>query len=197
MARLQFPATQRNRVPILEVLRGRVPEGADVLEIGCGSGEHAAFFAENLPIRSWLPTDLDPAHIASAAAWAVGLPQVRAPVLLDVTVEHWPVGQVDVVFSANMIHIAPWQASVGLLRGAGRILRPGGLLMLYGPFQDDGVHNAPSNEAFDADLRRRNPDWGVRDLAVLRRIAGEQGLRGEEEVAMPANNRVVVFRRSL
>ncbi len=195
MARLQFPATQRNRLPILEQLKGRVPEGAEVLEIGCGSGEHAAFFAENLPIKSWLPTDLDPAHIASAAAWAVELPQVRAPLLLDVTTEDWPVEVVDIVFSANMIHIAPWQASLGLLRGAGRVLRPGGRLILYGPFQDNGVHNAPSNEAFDADLRRRNPDWGVRDLAVLRRIAAEHGLWGEEEVAMPANNRVVVFRR--
>ncbi len=195
MARLQFPATQRNRIPILEVLKGRVAEGAEVLEIGCGSGEHAAFFAENLPIRSWLPTDLDPAHIASAAAWAAELPQVQRPTLLDVTVGVWPVEQVDVVFSANMIHIAPWEASLGLLRGAGRVLRSGGLLILYGPFQDNGVHNSPSNEAFDADLRRRNPEWGVRDLSVLRRIAAEHGLRGEEEVAMPANNRVVVFRR--
>jgi SAM-dependent methyltransferase len=195
LARLQFPATQRNRIPILEVLKGRVAEGAEVLEIGCGSGEHAAFFAEQLPIRSWLPTDLDPAHIASAAAWCAGLPQVQTPKLLDVTTDEWPVEQVDVVFSANMIHIAPWEASLGLLRGAGRILRAGGLLILYGPFQESGVHNSPSNEAFDADLRRRDPSWGVRDLAVLRRIAAEHGLRGEEEVAMPANNRVVVFRR--
>lgn len=191
------PAAERNRVPILEVLRRHVPERARVLEVASGPGQHAAFFAAALPRTRWLPSEADPSAFASIAAWAEfeGASNVDEAVLLDVAAERWPVGVLDIVYCANMIHIAPWSCCTGLLRGAGRHLEPGGLLILYGPFKLDGHHTSPSNVAFDRSLRAQDPRWGVRDLREVEAQASGQGFRFIEKVDMPANNLVVVFRR--
>ena len=191
------PAAERNRAPILEVLRRHVPERARVLEVASGTGQHAAFFAAALPQTRWLPSEADPAALASISGWVEfeGASNVDEPVLLDVAAEHWPVGVLDAVYCANMIHIAPWSCCTDLLRGAGRHLEPGGLLILYGPFKLDGRHTSPSNVAFDRSLRAQDPRWGVRDLREVEAQASGQGLRFIETVDMPANNLVVVFRR--
>ena len=169
---------------------------ASVLEIACGSGEHAAYFAEQLPRVRWLPTDPDPAHLASTDAWQkhTKLPNLRPAQLLDVCTGPWPDETFDAIFCANMIHIAPWEAALALLGQAAAHLHPQGLLFLYGPFKLDGAHTAPSNEAFDASLRARDPRWGVRDRADVVRAA--EGLHLTESVAMPSNNFTLVFRRS-
>ena len=194
--RLYFPATQRNRDPILEVLRPRMSHSASVLEIACGSGEHAAYFAAQLPLVRWLPTDPDPAHITSTDAWQKheNLPNLRPAQLLDVCKGPWPDETFDAIFCANMIHIAPWEAAIALLGKASAHLKPEGRLFLYGPFKLDGVHTAPSNEAFDASLRARDPRWGVRDRADVVRAA--KGLQLTECVAMPSNNFSLVFQHA-
>jgi SAM-dependent methyltransferase len=191
------PATARNRTPILEVLRQVLPATGTVLEIASGTGEHAAFFAAALPTLIWQPSDLDPDALASIEAWRaeVSLANLLAPLRLDAQSDAWPVDAVDAVFSANMIHIAPWSAAEGLLRGAGRHLVAGGLLILYGPFHVGGAPTAPSNASFDADLRARNPTWGVRDLEAVVAAAREQRLEFEQRIDMPANNLMLVFRR--
>ncbi len=190
-------ATARNREPILEVLRRVLPASGTVLEIASGTGEHAVHFARALPAIEWQPSDADDAALASIAAWREheSLPNLRAPVRIDVTAEAWPVDVVDAVFCANMIHIAPWECCVGLARGVGRCLRSGGVLVLYGPFRVDGEHTAPSNERFDADLRARDPSWGVRDVADVVAQAQANGLHLRERIAMPANNFVLLFDR--
>ena len=197
MPKQHAPATQRNREPILEVLDRVLPEQGLVLEIASGSGEHATYFALRLPGVIWQPTDADPAALASIDAWTAELAatNVRPPVLLDVCAATWPVSSADAIFCANMIHIAPWEATVGLFRGAGTILPAGGLLVLYGPFMIDHRHTAPSNAAFDETLRARNPAWGVRDLGDVTEVARANGLQLLEQVAMPANNLTVVFER--
>jgi hypothetical protein len=156
------------------------------------------WFAEQMPDLVWQPSDVDEGALASIAAWIAhtGVGNVRAPLRLDVTEEPWPVDKVEAMFNANMIHIAPEDACHGLLRGAGRTLVPGGVLVVYGPFRIGGAHTAPSNAAFDADLRQRDPRWGVRDLETVVALAQANGLRFEERVAMPANNQTLVFRRS-
>ncbi|MCC6902284.1 MAG: DUF938 domain-containing protein [Polyangiaceae bacterium] len=196
-ARRFAPATERNREPILEVLRRFLRPEARVLEIAAGSGEHACFFAARLPVAEWQPTDPDADSRASIDAWRahVRLDQVRPALALDVTAEPWPVTRTDAVVCINMIHISPWAATLGLMRGATRVLEPGGVLFLYGPYRRSGAHTAPSNEAFDASLRARDPSWGVRDLEAVTRAAEDAGLVSEEVVAMPANNFAVVFRR--
>jgi SAM-dependent methyltransferase len=195
--RRHAPATLRNRAPILEVLHRALPETGLVLEIASGSGEHAVAFAAALPRIAWQPTDRDPRALASIAAHAADadLPNLRAPLRLDVEAPTWPVDGAAAVVCCNMIHIAPWSACAGLLAGAARTLVPGGLLYLYGPFQRDGRHTADSNRAFDEDLRRRNPAWGVRDLGEVTALAEANGLRRMEIVEMPANNLSVLFRR--
>lgn len=200
-ARAHAPATARNREPILAVLTELLPaaEGPQrVLEIASGTGEHAAFFAARLPHLAWQPSDADAAALASIAAWREStgpLDNLAAPIRLDVMAA-WPEGlAVDVVFSANMIHIAPWEACLGLFRGASEVLAPGGALVLYGPFAEGGRHTAPSNEAFDASLRARDSRWGVRDLDDVRRVAEAAGFRLEARHEMPANNLTLVFRR--
>jgi SAM-dependent methyltransferase len=192
------PAAERNREPILGVLRRVLPERGSVLEIASGSGQHVAHFAAALPELEFQPSDRDDQDFASITAWCAqaGARNVRAPIVLDVTSDPWPatVGTVDAIFNANMIHIAPWEACLGLLRGAGAHLAPHGVLVTYGPYKIDGRHTAPSNEAFDADLRARDPSWGVRDLGDVARIAEQHGFAVAERVAMPANNFMIVFR---
>ena len=197
MAKGDAPATHRNREPIFAVLQRWLTAPAKVLEIASGTGQHAVFFAERLPFVAWQPTDVDPEGLASISAWVEesDLENVAMPIELDVRAEQWPVENFDAVFNANMIHIAPWEVALGLFSGAARALRTGGLLFLYGPFKGAGEHTAASNAAFDADLRRRDPRWGIRELEVVEAAAKEAGLSRVEHVEMPANNRMLVFRR--
>ena len=188
------PATARNRDAILAVLRRVLPQTGLLLEIASGTGEHAACFAPHFPGLTLQPTDLDSANRASIDAWARGIPNIRPAITLDSAAD-WPDFAAHAVLCCNMIHIAPWKAAIGLLRGAWRVLGEGGLLLLYGPFRRDGQHTAPSNAAFDADLRARNPEWGVRDLESVATLAAASGFATPEIVAMPANNLVVIFRR--
>lgn len=193
------PSTARNREPILEVLRRWLPEQGLVLEIASGAGEHAAFNAAALPGLTWQPTDLDEGALESIAAWQThaGLANLRPPLRLDASApDAWPVGRADAVVSINMVHISPWAATEGLMAGAGRVLAPGGVLILYGPYLEDGVETAPSNLAFDADLKRRNPAWGLRRVEDVAALAGTHGLTLAERVAMPANNLTLVFRKT-
>ena len=195
--RLYAPAVARNREPILAVLRRVLPSSGLVLEVASGSGEHARFFAAALPQLTWQPSDSDPRARASIAAFrdAGAPPNLLPPVALDASAAEWPVAGAAAVMCINMIHIAPWSACAGLMAGAARVLTSGGVLYLYGPYKEDGRHTAPSNAAFDADLRARDPRWGVRDLGEVIALASRHGFAHRETVAMPANNRSVVFRR--
>jgi len=196
--RLYFPHVARNRGPILEVLRRVLPRQGLVLEIASGGGEHAAYFASNLPGLLWQPTDANSEMFESIAAHRAeaGVANLLVPLHLDVTSEQWPIERADAMVCCNMIHIAPWAATEGLIAGAGRTLARGGLLYLYGPYKVDGRHTAPSNEDFDASLRARNPLWGVRDLTEVSRLAERHGFALSETVPMPANNLSVIFRRA-
>ena len=191
------PAVARNRDPILAVLRRVLPARGLVLEIASGTGEHAVHFAAGLPGVIWQPTDPDAVALRSIAAWreTARLPNVLGPIQLDVTAPTWPVQQADAMVCINMIHISPWRAAEALMSGAERVLASGGVLFLYGPYKEGGVHTASSNEAFDISLRARNPAWGVRDLEDVKALAARQGLEFVERIAMPANNLSVVFRR--
>ncbi len=195
--RLDYPATRRNREPILEVLTRVLPSSGCVLEIASGSGQHHVFFAGSLPGLQWQPTDLDPAGLASIEAWQAssGLDNVLPPLRLDV-LEPWPVQRAEAVFCANMVHISPWACTLGLLDGAASVLGEGGRLVLYGPYKIGGEHTAPSNESFDRSLRSRDSSWGVRDLEELVEQAAGRGLVFVERVAMPANNLILVFERA-
>ena len=196
-ARASSPAADRNKAPILEVLRRVLPPRAAVLEIAAGTGQHAAHFAAAMPGWRWQPTDGDPRALASIDAWCAGLDNVLPALALDVLAAHWPVPEAafDAVYCANMIHISPWASCAALMRGAARHLRPGGLLVTYGPYLVDGEPVAPGNLAFDADLRARDPAWGLRRLADVAGEAAATGLRLRERVAMPANNLTLVFAR--
>jgi len=187
----------RNREPILAVLKRLLPARALVLEIAGGSGEHAAFFAKSLPSVSWLPTDVDAKALASIAAFRAeaGLPNLLAPVRLDVASQSWPVKRLNAVVCSNLTHISPWAASEGLMAGAGRTLRAGGILYLYGPYKIDGRHTARSNQEFDAWLHEQNAQWGIRDLGEMRELAARHGLTLAETVPMPANNLSIILRR--
>jgi SAM-dependent methyltransferase len=191
-------AAGRNREPILAVLREVLPRDGTVLEIASGTGEHAVHFARALPGLLWQPTDRDERAIASIEAHraAAGLGNLLAPVRLDAEQEDWPVKSTDAVVSINMVHISPWRATEGLMKGAERVLRHGGILYLYGPYREGGVHTAPSNEAFDRDLRARNPEWGIRDIGEVTELANRHHLALVARIPMPANNLSLVFRRS-
>lgn len=193
------PSTARNRGPILEVLKTVLPAHGEVLEIAGGSGEHAAFFAAALPGLTWWPTDPDPEALASISAWrdVAGLANLAPPRPLDAArPESWPDGRYDAVVNINMLHITPWPTAAGLMAGAGRVLRTGGILFLYGPFIETGVPTAPSNAAFDLDLRRRDPAWGLRRLDAVTVLAAAQGLTLDRRTAMPANNLALVYRKT-
>ncbi|MEO5845667.1 MAG: DUF938 domain-containing protein [Caldimonas sp.] len=196
--RRQSPAAERNRGPILEVLQRLLPARGDALEIASGTGQHAAHFAAALPGWSWQPSDAEPAALASIDAWCSGLANVRPALRLDVLEAPWPGldERIDAILCANMLHISPWSTCGALMRGAARHLAPHGLLVLYGPFLVAGEATAPSNVAFDADLRARDPAWGLRRLADVAREARSAGLRVREREAMPANNLLLVLTRA-
>jgi SAM-dependent methyltransferase len=194
---VRAPAAERNKQPILEVLRRWLPAQGTVLEIASGTGQHVAHFAKATPTLFWQPTEMDGERHESILAWieAEQLVNVRPPVALDVTRHPWPVDRADAVVCINMIHISPWRATLDLIAGSARVLREGGILFLYGPYRRFGAHTAPSNADFDADLRRRNPQWGVRDLEAVADIARTNGFLFGEAVPMPANNFSVIFRK--
>ena len=191
------PAVARNRDPILAVLRRVLPAQGTVLEIASGSGEHAAYFAAALPHLFWQPAEIDPDALASISAHraAAEAPNLLHPIELNAAAPDWPATRADAIVSINMIHIAPWAAAAGLMAGAARLLAAGGVLYLYGPFMEDGRHTAQSNASFDASLRARNPEWGLRDTVDVRNLAEHSGFDFVERVAMPANNLSLVFRR--
>jgi SAM-dependent methyltransferase len=194
---LNAPAAERNKEPILAVLRRVLPETGLVLEIASGTGQHIVHFARELPGLKWQPSDPDPEMHGSIKAWIVrtGLRNVRDPLTLEVCSAAWP-SHADAVLCINMIHIAPWTATAGLMSGASRLLRKAGLLYLYGPYRRYGQHTSASNEAFDRDLRLRNPEWGVRDLESVAEVAANWHFALEDVVEMPANNLSVIFRRA-
>lgn len=196
-ARRSAPAALRNRGPILEVLRPWLPPTGLVLEIASGTGEHAAFFAEHLPELEWQPSDVHPDALSSIAAWreAAGLTNLRAPIALDAAADEWPIDGADAILSINMVHISPWASALGLLAGAERLLSPGAPLILYGPWISDEAPTAPSNRAFDADLKRRNPQWGLRKVEEFAAAARQRGLDLVETRPMPANNLMLLLRR--
>jgi SAM-dependent methyltransferase len=218
--RRSAPAALRNREPIAEVLGDWLPPSGLVLEIASGTGEHVVHFAERFPALEWQPSDIHPGALASIAAVReeTGLPNVRAPIAIDAASAEWPIdradavlsikidsdscddpksaqkGGFDVVLNLNMVHISPWSAALGLLDGAARVLKRGGALILYGPWLQAGVETAPSNLAFDQQLRERDPDWGLRRVEDFDAAASERGFALEKTHAMPANNLMLLFR---
>jgi len=191
------PAAERNKAPILAVLERVLPARAAVLEIASGTGQHAAHFAAAQPGWDWQPSDVDARSLAAIAAHAGGVANVRPALPLDVLAVPWPaaIGRFDAVYCANMIHIASWATCGALMHGAARHLVDGGVLLLYGPYLVDGEATAPSNLAFDLDLRRRDASWGLRRLAAVVDEAARAGLAFEDRIGMPANNFMLVFRR--
>ncbi len=196
-ARRYAPSVARNKDAIAAVLARYLPSSGLVLEIASGSGEHAVHFASSFPALVFQPTDPSEEARASIAAWRqeAALPNMRAPLALDVTAAPWPINHADAVTCINMIHIAPWEATLGLVAGAARIIPPGGLLFLYGPYKRAGQHTAPSNADFDASLRERDARWGVRDLETVAAEATAMGFAAPMIEAMPANNLSLIFRR--
>jgi Protein of unknown function (DUF938) len=193
--RLYAPATERNREAILSVLKSILPMQGKVLEIASGTGEHITFWAPYFPNITWQPSDPDPMHLASIEGWIAQLPaaNILPPIQIDVTNQTWSIDSVEVILCVNMIHIAPWEACLGLLQGAQSLLSKGGLLYLYGPFKQQGKHTAPSNETFDLSLRAQDPSWGVRDLEAVIDSAQKHDLHAQQVIPMPANNLSVVF----
>ncbi|MCM2346520.1 MAG: class I SAM-dependent methyltransferase [Acidovorax soli] len=201
-ARAHSPAAERNSGPILAVLQALLPQQGAALEIASGTGQHAACFGAALPRWTWQPTDATPQGFASIAAWCADAPNVRAPLLLNVLTDGWPgTGPVfaapfDLIYCANMLHIAPWACCAGLMQGAARHLAPTGQLVTYGPYLEDGVPIAPGNLAFDASLRAQNPAWGIRALGDVARQAQHAGLHLAARHALPANNLLLVWQRT-
>ncbi|MEL0162889.1 MAG: DUF938 domain-containing protein [Halieaceae bacterium] len=198
------PATDRNREPLLSVLRAHLPGTGTVLEVASGTGQHAVFFAPQLTPRLWLATDCSSANVASIASWCADMPSpnLLEPQRLDVLDDNWPVEQcalpepLSAVVNINMIHIAPWACCVALFRGAARILNVGGVVLLYGPFKQKNVRIAPSNEAFDQQLKAQDPQWGIRELEAVVAVANQAGFECRDVISMPANNLSVVFHRA-
>jgi hypothetical protein len=191
------PATVRNRDFILDVLRDVLPTTGVILEIASGSGEHVVHFAKCFPRLVFQPSDPDPDARFSIAAWtkAAGVLNVHASNALDVSEPVWPIASADGIICINMVHISPWEATLGLMRGAAAILSSGAPLYLYGPYLREGIATAPSNQAFDRSLRDRNPSWGLRELEAVAAMAQSAGFSAPVITEMPANNLSVVFRR--
>ncbi len=193
------PATERNRAPIGEVLARELPASGTVLEIAAGTGEHAVFFAGHFPALQWQPTDPSPDALASIAAYRADYPgnNLADPLLLDAAApDAWPVAKADAIVCINMVHISPWEATLGLFRGAAQLLdNTGGPLMLYGPYIERGVETTPSNLDFDASLKARNPLWGLREVEALDALATTHGMQRTARHALPANNITLVYRK--
>ena len=196
--RRSAPAALRNRQPIAEVLGEWLPPRGLVLEIASGTGEHAVYFAERFADLDWQPSDIHPDALASIAAFREesGPANLRSPIVLDASAAVWPIDQADAVLSINMVHISPWASALGLLDGAARLLAPGAPLIMYGPWLKADVATAPSNVAFDADLKRRDPQWGLRSVEEFAAAAEQRGLALSEIRAMPANNMMLLLRRA-
>jgi len=196
--RRSAPAALRNREPIADVLKEWLPASGLVLEIASGSGEHGVYFAARFPALEWQPSDVHPDALSSIAAWRdeSGLPNLKAPLALDAASSDWPIDRADAVLSINMVHISPWESALGLLDGAARLLGLGAPLILYGPWLKDDVSTAPSNLAFDADLKRRDSRWGLRRVEDFAAAAAAREFRLETTRAMPANNLMLLFRRA-
>lgn len=192
------PATERNSTAIMDVLRQVLPTKGDVLEIASGTGQHVVFFAPIFPSLRWHPTDVDDVSLDSIEAWLddAGTPNIASPQRLDVTSEAWPLARADAIVCCNMIHIAPWSACLGLFAGAGRVLPKDGVLFLYGPFLQTGAETAQSNLDFNTSLKSRNPEWGIRSLDKVTKVAEANGLQLKRIVTMPANNLSLVFIKS-
>jgi tRNA G46 methylase TrmB len=192
------PATERNRDAIVQVLSDALPASGTILEIASGTGEHIVHFASAFPTLQWQPSDYHEEGLASITAWTeeAGVTNVLAPVHLDASAPEWSIAQVDAILCINMIHIAPWVATQGLMAGAARILSPGGLLYLYGPYRETDMPTAESNEAFDISLKSRDSEWGLRQKEDVIELAAHHGLTFERRVSMPANNLSLIFRRT-
>jgi len=200
MTKRSAPATERNREAILSVLQNYLPNQGTVLEIASGTGQHAVFFAQQLTPRFWLPTDLDPTNIASIAAWReeADAANLLLPLQLDVRDPAWLIdcdlpAPISAIVNINMLHISPWSCCEALFAGAAEVLDQSGVVILYGPFKRDGLHTAPSNAAFDEQLRSQDSAWGVRDLKAVVDTAVEQGFACQNLIEMPVNNLSVVF----
>ena len=196
-ARRSAPAALRNRQPIAQVLREWLPKSGLVLEIASGSGEHAVHFAEAFPHLEWQPSDVHPDALTSIESWrsTSRLPNLRPPLPIDAAEKDWPVEHADAVISINMVHISPWDSALGLIAGASRILPIGAPLILYGPWLKDDIPTAVSNLAFDADLKARDPQWGLRRVEAFAAAAEARQLELQEVRAMPANNMMLILRR--
>ena len=196
--RCSAPAALRNREPIAEVLADWLPASGLVLEIASGTGEHAVYFAERFPALEWQPSDIHSDALASIAAWreTAALPNLRPPVAVDASAADWPIGRADAVLSINMLHISPWASAIGLVAGAERLLVSGAPLILYGPWLKDDIETAPSNWDFDADLKRRDPAWGLRRVEDFAAEAEPRGFTLHAVRPMPANNLMMLWRKT-
>jgi hypothetical protein len=196
--RLHAPAALRNRDLIVDVLQDHLPAQGLLLEIASGSGQHCLRFGERLPRHVIQPSDPSPQARASINAWIAssGLANVRPALDIDASLPDWPVDQAAAVLCINMIHISPWRATTGLFAGAAKYLSPGGLLYTYGPYMQGGAHTSKSNAGFDADLRRENPEWGVRSIEALSELAAACGFSAPQITQMPANNMSLIFTRA-
>ncbi|HEY8435176.1 MAG TPA: DUF938 domain-containing protein [Sphingomicrobium sp.] len=196
-SRRSAPAALRNREPIAEVLAEWLPATGLVLEIASGTGEHVIYFAERFPALEWQPSDIHPDALASITAWRSASDErnLRSPIVIDAASPDWPIDRADAILSINMVHISPWKSALGLLDGANRLLPSGAPLILYGPWMKQGVATASSNLAFDADLKRRDPEWGLRMVEDFAAAAEERDLKLVDTRAMPANNMMLLLRR--
>lgn len=199
--RLDYPATGRNQEVILDVLKEALPNSGAVLEVASGSGQHITYFAQQIPQLKWQPSDIEAAARASIDAWRneMGVTEaVHTPIDLDARVDIWSLGHIkdlNAIMSINMIHISAWEACLGLLKNASRVLPAGGVLYLYGPFKVGGLHIAPSNAEFDLSLQSQNPSWGVRNLDDVAEEALKQNFQLMKTIRMPANNFSVIFHK--
>jgi hypothetical protein len=191
------PSAERNKVPIADVLKRVLPDHGTVLEISSGTGQHVVHFAREMPYLTWQPSERDEPSLRWIKQWmaAEALPNILPPLRLDVTEFPWQIGSAAAVVCLNMIHIAPWSAAEGLIRGAETVLSQGGILFLYGPYLRIGVQTSPSNVAFDSELRSRNPEWGLRNIEEVTRCALLHSFGQPEIHEMPANNLSIIFRK--